>query len=418
MYMYLRPIAREPDHAQCIVVLNFIYTYCMRICMIRHACMHACTRVSSCMLHPTPRPRPIARREAAAPSHLRWPHDAAGRAGAAAALGRGRRPDSEHPLHDRGRHAPGMGRVLPELRPPHTWANLDQLVQEGLLFTRAYCQQAICGPSRNSFMSGRRCATFPVPAAAYQPPPATRGAPALAGATPPHHLCASLSRAAAQPRDDAGLELQAVLPVFHPPPPTAPAAEPPGSPCRSISKTPATSQRVAARPTTRDCWRTSTRRCHGRSRPSGRRGPSATCRRYTPRATAARPTRSAASSPTTRSAAASASPTPVGPPAQTSHPQPSERVVVGLTQHAPSQRVGGGFCKVDSESTPPPRIVLICGGTLLEPRLLGRLRSASTLHAACSFDYILANHTMRTIRLARLGPAPTDRYHRTSHCPT
>ena len=37
--------------------------------------------------------------------------------------------------------------------------NLNQLVAEGLLFTRAYCQQAICGPSRNSFMSGRRIGT-------------------------------------------------------------------------------------------------------------------------------------------------------------------------------------------------------------------------------------------------------------------
>ena len=41
------------------------------------------------------------------------------------------------------------------LHTPH----LNQLVQEGLLFTRAYCQQAICGPSRNSFMSGRRPGT-------------------------------------------------------------------------------------------------------------------------------------------------------------------------------------------------------------------------------------------------------------------
>ena len=34
--------------------------------------------------------------------------------------------------------------------------NLDKLVSTGLLFTRAYCQQSICGPSRNSYMSGRR----------------------------------------------------------------------------------------------------------------------------------------------------------------------------------------------------------------------------------------------------------------------
>ena len=34
--------------------------------------------------------------------------------------------------------------------------NLDALAQQATTFHRAYCQQAICGPSRNSFMSGRR----------------------------------------------------------------------------------------------------------------------------------------------------------------------------------------------------------------------------------------------------------------------
>jgi hypothetical protein len=34
--------------------------------------------------------------------------------------------------------------------------NINALAKTGLLFTRAYCQQAICSPSRNSFMSGRR----------------------------------------------------------------------------------------------------------------------------------------------------------------------------------------------------------------------------------------------------------------------
>ena len=34
--------------------------------------------------------------------------------------------------------------------------NLDRLAAEGTVFTNAYCQQAICSPSRNSFMSGRR----------------------------------------------------------------------------------------------------------------------------------------------------------------------------------------------------------------------------------------------------------------------
>ena len=34
--------------------------------------------------------------------------------------------------------------------------NIDQLASEGVKYTRAYAQQAVCGPSRNSFMSGRR----------------------------------------------------------------------------------------------------------------------------------------------------------------------------------------------------------------------------------------------------------------------
>ena len=34
--------------------------------------------------------------------------------------------------------------------------NLDRLAQEGLRFTRAYCQEAICGPSRASLMTGLR----------------------------------------------------------------------------------------------------------------------------------------------------------------------------------------------------------------------------------------------------------------------
>ena len=38
------------------------------------------------------------------------------------------------------------------IRTPH----LDKLAAGGLLFDRAYCQLAICGPSRNSFLTGRR----------------------------------------------------------------------------------------------------------------------------------------------------------------------------------------------------------------------------------------------------------------------
>ena len=34
--------------------------------------------------------------------------------------------------------------------------NLDRLAGRGLTFIHAYCQQAICSPSRNSFMSGFR----------------------------------------------------------------------------------------------------------------------------------------------------------------------------------------------------------------------------------------------------------------------
>ncbi len=34
--------------------------------------------------------------------------------------------------------------------------NIDRLMAEGTTFRRAYCQQAICGPTRNSFLSGRR----------------------------------------------------------------------------------------------------------------------------------------------------------------------------------------------------------------------------------------------------------------------
>ena len=34
--------------------------------------------------------------------------------------------------------------------------NLDRLAERGLVFERAYCQQAVCNPSRSSFLTGLR----------------------------------------------------------------------------------------------------------------------------------------------------------------------------------------------------------------------------------------------------------------------
>jgi iduronate 2-sulfatase len=36
-------------------------------------------------------------------------------------------------------------------------SNMDKLASVGLLFNRAYCQQAVCSPSRISLLTGDRC---------------------------------------------------------------------------------------------------------------------------------------------------------------------------------------------------------------------------------------------------------------------
>jgi iduronate 2-sulfatase len=41
---------------------------------------------------------------------------------------------------------------VPMIQSPH----IDRLAEEGLLFRRAYCQQAVCSPSRTSLLTGRR----------------------------------------------------------------------------------------------------------------------------------------------------------------------------------------------------------------------------------------------------------------------
>ena len=36
---------------------------------------------------------------------------------------------------------------------PCCWDQIQKLAKESLVLNRAYCQQAICGPTRNSFLS-------------------------------------------------------------------------------------------------------------------------------------------------------------------------------------------------------------------------------------------------------------------------
>ena len=38
--------------------------------------------------------------------------------------------------------------------------NIDRLVREGIFFERAYCQQAVCGPSKASFVTGLNLETL------------------------------------------------------------------------------------------------------------------------------------------------------------------------------------------------------------------------------------------------------------------
>ena len=49
---------------------------------------------------------------------------------------------------------------LPAYGADHVHApNLAQLASDSLVFDAAYCNQPVCSPSRNSFMSGRRPST-------------------------------------------------------------------------------------------------------------------------------------------------------------------------------------------------------------------------------------------------------------------
>ena len=48
------------------------------------------------------------------------------------------------------------------VHPPIHSPNIDKLAAKSLLLKRAYCQQALCSPSRTSLLTGRRCDTIHV----------------------------------------------------------------------------------------------------------------------------------------------------------------------------------------------------------------------------------------------------------------
>src|SRR5688500_18869617 len=52
--------------------------------------------------------------------------------------------------------ADGLRAALASYGSPALTPNLDRLAKRSLQFDRAYCQQAVCNPSRSSMLTGRR----------------------------------------------------------------------------------------------------------------------------------------------------------------------------------------------------------------------------------------------------------------------